>query len=241
MKLATKAAGLESAPPRVGRPRRTDQLSSGDPREDILAAAAQLFETKGFAAATTREIAAGSGLQQGSVYHYFKSKDDMLAELLDRTLEPALAFARWLDPQSAAPEEKLYLLAFQDTINICSGPHNLAALMHLPEVSGGRFRTYWRKRERLKGAYRTYVSKGFETGVFGDIDARLASEFVFAIVESSIDWFKRGSDDPTVCANLTALAVLRLLMTEPAGCNDVALRAEMVRSRRNGPTAQGVR
>jgi AcrR family transcriptional regulator len=240
MKRATKTAVRKSAKPRVGRPRRTHQENGGDPREDILAAAARLFETKGFAASTTRQIAASSGLQQGSVYHYFNSKDDMLANLLDRTLEPALAFAGWLDPQDAPPEEKVYLLAFQDTANMCAGPHNLAALMRLPEVSTDRFRPYWRKREELMDAYRIYVNSGFDSQVFGGIDARHASEFVFALVESSIDWFRRGSDDPRDRARLTALAVLRLLLADPSQANNVAVRAQAVLARRNGLVPEGV-
>ncbi len=46
-------------------------------REAIMAAAANLFKKKGFAAASMEEIAAGAELSVGTVYNYFKTKGDI--------------------------------------------------------------------------------------------------------------------------------------------------------------------
>jgi AcrR family transcriptional regulator len=185
-----------------------------DPREQILDVAAGLFASKGFSATTTREIASAAGLEQGSLFHYFRRKNDILAELLDRTLDPALAFARWLDRQPAAPDERLFLLAYRDTENICSGPHNLASLMHLPEVRSPEFSPYWQKRLTLKATYRRYVRAGLREGRFDGIDGDLATELVFAMVESTIQWFERGRQDAARTAHEIAVAALRLVLSD---------------------------
>lgn len=44
----------------------------------ILAAAARLFRTRGFARSTVRDLAAEVGIQSGSVFHHFRSKDEIL-------------------------------------------------------------------------------------------------------------------------------------------------------------------
>jgi TetR/AcrR family transcriptional regulator, cholesterol catabolism regulator len=44
-------------------------------------AAAELFRTKGFAATTTREIAAALGIQKATLYHHIRRKEDLLYEM----------------------------------------------------------------------------------------------------------------------------------------------------------------
>jgi AcrR family transcriptional regulator len=209
-------------PRRLGRPRKRPVGLDVKPRKDILNAAATLFESLGFSATTTRQIAAAAGLEQGSIFHYFNRKDELLAELLDKTLEPALEYAEWLDKQQIPPDQKLYLLAYRDTHNICSGPHNLAMLMHLPEAKRPEFSDYWNKRLVLKRTYGRYISAGLRARIFTGMQASLATELVFAMVESSIDWFERGRKDPTRAANDVAAAALRLLLANSSRIEDAA-------------------
>ncbi|MBJ7600150.1 MAG: TetR/AcrR family transcriptional regulator [Candidatus Dormibacteraeota bacterium] len=208
-----KAAPVERRN-RLGRPRNRPIGPHAQPREEILDAAATLFETHGFGATTTRQIAAAAGLEQGSIFHYFTRKDELLAELLDRTLEPALAYAGWLDRQPIPIDQKLYLLAYRDTINICSGPHNLAMLMHLPEAKRPEFKSYWQKRLALKRTYRRYILAGLRNQTFNGVRAGLGSELVFAMVESTIEWFDRSRDNAARAADRVATAVLRLLLSD---------------------------
>ena len=74
----------------VGRPRATPGHASEDVAEEILMAAAELFAEHGFTATPTRAIADAVGLRQASLFHYFARKEDMLIELLDRTVRPTL-------------------------------------------------------------------------------------------------------------------------------------------------------
>jgi AcrR family transcriptional regulator len=229
---------------RLGRPRKRPAAAGSQPREDILNAAADLFETYGFSATTTRQIAAAVGLEQASMFHYFRRKDDLLAELLDRTLEPALAYAGWLDRQSMPADWRLYLLAYRDTYNICSGRQNLARLMRLPEARRPEFAAYWRKRLGLKRRYGRYVAAGLRDGMFAGVSAALGTELVFAMVESSIDWFARGRDKPVDAAADVARSVVRLMLADPRHLDSViaaasalveagpGMRADTARARR---------
>jgi AcrR family transcriptional regulator len=55
-------------------------------RERLFATASELFRTKGFAATTTREIAAALGIQKATLYHHIRRKDDLLYEMCRESL-----------------------------------------------------------------------------------------------------------------------------------------------------------
>ncbi|RFA27186.1 hypothetical protein CAI21_15155 [Alkalilimnicola ehrlichii] len=55
-------------------------------RSEIVKLSADLFRAKGFRATTMADIARATGLLKGSVYHHFPSKDAILIEVLDTSL-----------------------------------------------------------------------------------------------------------------------------------------------------------
>jgi AcrR family transcriptional regulator len=56
-------------------------------REQILEAAVKVFAEKGFRAAKMQEVASSAGISNGTVYNYFRSKDEVLLALLERLNE----------------------------------------------------------------------------------------------------------------------------------------------------------
>ena len=52
-------------------------------KQQILAAATAVFSQKGYAGATTREIAETADISEGTLYNYFASKQDLLIGLAD--------------------------------------------------------------------------------------------------------------------------------------------------------------
>ena len=75
-----------------GRPRKTDEeRDDGNRRHALLNTAAQLFRQKGFAATTTRDIAAAAGMQSGSPFYHFKSKNTLLYAVMEEGMHTALA------------------------------------------------------------------------------------------------------------------------------------------------------
>lgn len=57
-------------------------MASAGRREAILAESARLFSERGIAATTIREIADAVGLNSGTLYHYFESKDAIVSDIL---------------------------------------------------------------------------------------------------------------------------------------------------------------
>jgi AcrR family transcriptional regulator len=96
--MHSSASPLESVmPPKRarGRPRKTvDERDDGNRRKAVLAGAAELFRRKGFAATTTRDIAAAAGMQSGSPFYHFKSKAALLYAVMEEGMRTALARQR---------------------------------------------------------------------------------------------------------------------------------------------------
>src|ERR1700753_2295729 len=63
----------------VGRPRREDNRG-----RDVLAAAVELFASRGFDATSIRDIAAAAHVQPASVYYHYPSKEALLVAIVDR-------------------------------------------------------------------------------------------------------------------------------------------------------------
>jgi AcrR family transcriptional regulator len=80
-------------PPRRprGRPRKTPaERDDGNRRQELIRAAAKLFRTQGFAATSTRDIAAAVGMHSGSPFYHFDSKRALLAEVMAQGMHGAL-------------------------------------------------------------------------------------------------------------------------------------------------------
>ena len=69
-----------------GRPSRAPSEKS-DKRERILRAAVKVFARKGFYASRVSEIAKAAGVADGTIYLYFKNKDDLLISLFESRME----------------------------------------------------------------------------------------------------------------------------------------------------------
>src|ERR1700704_2787883 len=71
--------------PLAVRSQRKPKGSGRERRDEIIAAAKELFMTEGFAKVTTRAIAEKAGLSQTGVYLYFPAKEDILKAIGDAT------------------------------------------------------------------------------------------------------------------------------------------------------------
>jgi AcrR family transcriptional regulator len=182
-----------------------------EPRYEILLASAKLFSTNGFTATSTREIAEKVGLRQASLFHHFARKEDILAELLRLTIDPALEFASWLAGRDPEPLAALHALCRRDTENLCSSPLNLAGLPLLPEARSDRFSEFWEGRSLLRSIYGVHLRSAEETGLLRLPCGRLTVDLIFGLVESVVTWFGNGTEaDPETVSLSVADSSLRM-------------------------------
>ncbi len=76
-------------------------------REQIISAARKLFAAKGLAATKISDIASETGISQGLLYHYFKSKEEIFVELITGAFEQINAADRARESLPLSPREKI--------------------------------------------------------------------------------------------------------------------------------------
>src|SRR5687767_223116 len=84
---------------------------TADKRETILRAAIDTFADRGFFNAQVADVARAAGVAAGTVYLYFRSKDDLLIQVFERTMREAFAEVRAAASDVRDPAERLRLLA----------------------------------------------------------------------------------------------------------------------------------
>ncbi len=82
-----------------------------DKREAILRAAIKVFATSGYFNSKVADIAKEAGVADGTVYLYFKNKDDVLHSIFDRTMETFITEGRKQLADIEDPREKLRKIA----------------------------------------------------------------------------------------------------------------------------------
>jgi AcrR family transcriptional regulator len=222
---ATKESGTAGGR-RAGRPRRIPARGGLDPREEILAVSAELFSSAGYLSTTTRQIAAKVGITQSSLYSHFARKEDILAILLERTLDEILALRDWMAPDRPRCDVALWTLVCHDARTLCAGPTNIASLLLVPEVRSTRFESMWAKWHQLQDLYRDLVSEGVGSGVFvGRRHPSLSAHLVFNLTGTMV-WFDQAGSSADVVARDVADAALRMMLARPGQLAAAARKGE---------------
>jgi AcrR family transcriptional regulator len=104
--MATRKKSVKRALRRTPRAEKTEAT-----KRRILDAALALFESKGFAGTTTKQIAKKAHIAEGTVFNYFQTKDDLALYFFEREVDHAIAAVRANKRLRNAPlEEKLFAL-----------------------------------------------------------------------------------------------------------------------------------
>ncbi|BBX06702.1 TetR/AcrR family transcriptional regulator [Mycolicibacterium aichiense] len=88
--MTTAARTGPSGKPAPRRAAVTPKVEDGGTRERLVAATAEIMHDEGYAAATSRRVAAKAGVKQALVYYYFPTMDDLFLAVLRSGAEAAL-------------------------------------------------------------------------------------------------------------------------------------------------------
>lgn len=178
-----------------GRPRKPPEaLDEGNRRQQLLHAAARLFREQGFAATTTRDIAAAAGMRSGSPFYHFENKAALLFAVMEQGMRGALqsqAAALQSVPPGAAPQDLLRTLV-RAHFDVLLGPGSDFIPVMLYE---------WRSLSAAQRAGIAKLQRDYE-GAWGDAlqalaaagrigaDARIARLMMLGALNWSVQWYK---------------------------------------------------
>ena len=163
----------------------------GDKRDAILRAATQVFAQRGFFNAQVADIARAAGVAAGTVYLYFRSKDDLLVSLFERTMRDAIAEGRAALLGAVDPRERLRRIA-RLHLERLGRDRDLAVVFQVELRQSTKFMERFSSsylREYL-GLIREAVEAGQAAGLFRrDVNATTAAKILFgALDEMATNW-----------------------------------------------------
>jgi AcrR family transcriptional regulator len=154
-------------------------------RVEILKSAATAFRTRGYHATSVDDIAQALRMTKGSLYYYFKNKEEILYVCHDHTLDLLLRTLKGIQASDQTPVEKLRAVIVSFVELMTEELHGTAAVtLDLNELSPPLRRKITAKRDRFDHAVRRIIRDGIEKGVFRRVDPKFAT---FAIM-GSINW-----------------------------------------------------
>lgn len=149
----------------------TEQKSDGpERRKAIISTATKLFLEKGFSGASMSDVASAAGMQKASLYHHFKSKEDLFGACVTHGYDQTVAELAEIEADDAlSPPAKLRrVIAALYDITIERDVGRLSPLiaevaMRFPQISETFFHSFIERQHRIIDAI---VSEGVERGDF---------------------------------------------------------------------------
>jgi TetR/AcrR family fatty acid metabolism transcriptional regulator len=176
-------------------PRRTPSNPVEPPRsgkrDAILSAAVEVFARRGYFGAQVADIARAAGVAAGTVYLYFRSKDDLLVSIFEKTMREAREEGRAALQGVADPVERLRRIA-RLHLDRLGRDRNLAVVFQVELRQSTKFMERFSTsdlRDYL-GIIRDTIAHGQETGAFRKaLSPTLAAKMFFGgLDEMATNW-----------------------------------------------------
>jgi len=189
-----------------------------DKRRQILDAAIRVFARQGFHATRVSDIADEAGVAYGLVYHYFRSKEEVLNELFAERWSLLLAAIEETDRAGGSPREKLAAVAAFIVDSYRHDPELMKVIIvevtraansfgrtHLPEIR----RAYESIAKIVEdgqaaGAFRDDVPPMFASMSFYGAIEQLLSSWIFDVIPASEESYEQAKElvVTTICDGL---------------------------------------
>jgi len=173
----------------------------------VLQVAAKLFEARGYQGTSMDDVAAGVGLNKGTIYHYFPSKSAILFGIYSHAQSLVMASIEKIPPDAPADEALDMLVRAQ-----------LRALVEYPSETVVYFQemrwiSEWFDKEQvrvireLEQVFTEYVinliQRGIDDGLFAPTDPKIAAFGFTGLLAWTYQWFNpRGRNTPDEVADV---------------------------------------
>lgn len=188
------------APVQPPAARRTRREQRGESVDKLLSAARALFVSKGYRSTTLEQIAAAAGLTKGTIYFYFRAKEAVLVQLLDRVESRLIAPALVILRAEAGPvsDKLVQFLRLHGEMGVTNREDMLLLIsmsIEFAELEGTAAEAIKRMYGLLYAALEALMRRGQASGeIRRDAPAaELASVVVATHDGAFLEWYRRGT------------------------------------------------
>ncbi len=207
---------------------RTAGSNSAGTRKAIRSASLELIFRHGFEAASLRALAKKVGIQVGSLYNYFESKEELLVYIIKNSLEERLEKLEPILDGIDDPVEALRaFVKFNVKFLTQRKQEAVVANRDLLLLSPKNLKEVVALRDRYDGLLTGIIEAGVKKGVFTVADVRVATFAIIGMFSGIAGWYRpSGRLSPTQLEDTYADYALSILGAGPASQGQPIKRRE---------------
>ncbi len=190
-----------SAPPARRRPQgpsaATAERFSGR-FDEIVSAAAELFQQKGYSATTIQDVAEAVGVLKGSLYHYIATKEDLLFAIVEDVYQ-AMSHAQDQRPPTGDPAEDVRgFIEIHAAMNAALLTKSAVFYQEVRMLVGDRRSLIREWRHEYEGRLKSLLLAAREAGSLrDDVDPGFTARAALGMVNAMHQWYRAdGSRSP---------------------------------------------
>lgn len=185
-------------------------------REELLDIAARMFDEHGFDRVSMAMIAREVGLGRSAIYHYFASKDDILATIVEsEALAPVGRIQQLASEPGLGPAERLRAVVHDGVVRRLSFGSRFVRLARLEaQIPEHLRKDYDLSRRAIYDEHVRLIEEGIASGDFRPVDAHIAAFGVIGMANWTTRWYR---PDGRLTAEQVAEAIADMALTSVQG------------------------
>ncbi len=166
---------------------RCRRIAGDAMREGILQAALDVLRSDGFEHLTIEKVAEAAGIAKGSVYNYFRNKQELVTQVFERSIEPAIEAGGHIIASSMEAVEKLEAMLRLWFSHFSKHRGLFDFLFRDPHVRELCFTSQRSKNTLAIDRFRSIFEQGIAEGSFREFNAVSAAEMAVGAVQFCIE------------------------------------------------------
>lgn len=161
---------------------RCRELAASAMKDGIANAALEVLRQYGYGGLTIERVADSAGISKGSVYNYFRNKEELIGFVFERIVEPAVQQTERIMAQPIGALEKLEAV-LRMLLEYFSQHRSLFDfLFHDAAIRELCMNSRRSKHDLATSQFETILRQGIQEGVFRAHETRLVAEMLFGAV-----------------------------------------------------------
>lgn len=190
---SSSGEGGTTGPRKTARREKARSNKAEGRRRQIIDEAARLFDSAGYHRVNMDDIAQTVGIAKPTLYHYFRSKDDILYGIYNTFLD--LLIDRHVSRlHTRLDNRQLLLEVMTDILELMETHrgHVRALFEHHEELPPENWVKVRDKRDRYQKLVQSVIENGVATGELRDVDPQLATLALLGMCNWSYQWYEKG-------------------------------------------------
>lgn len=175
-----------------------DERSESERRREVILMAGQLFCRHGYERTTVRELARAVGLQSGSLFHHFRSKEEILVAVMNNGIQEVIDGGEQALAHYQAPADRLaalFRVHMWSMLHGAGGDAMNALVYEWRSLSAPSQAVVKSLSGRYEEMWQDAVAAAVDAGLLAG-DARVIKRCVLGAMNLTVQWYKPGGRLP---------------------------------------------